>query len=95
MHKREGNCRMAPRAVRTGRRCVFFLSHVFFGKCTAGWFSVGFDKKLKFLIMFLKSLRSGFIMQGAVEAHSERYPVIEPISPGKAQERLTGTWKLN
>jgi len=83
------------RAVRTGQLYIFFLSPILFSRCTAGWFSVGFDKKLKFLIIFLKSLRSGFIMQGAVQAHSERYPVTEPISPGKAQERLTGTWKLN
>lgn len=95
MHRTEGNCRMVPRAMRTGQLCLFFLSHVFFSKRTAGWFSVGFDKKLKFMITFLKSLRSGFIMQGAVQAHGKRYPVIEPIRPGKAEERLTEAWKVN
>lgn len=34
-------------------------------------------------------------MQGAVQAHSEKYPVIEPIRPGKAEERLTEAWKVN
>lgn len=45
--------------------------------------------------MLLKNLRSGFIMQDAVQAHSKRHPVIEPISLGKAEERLTETWKVN
>lgn len=89
----EGNCRTVQRAVRSA--LYILLSCLFFSKCTAGWFSVGFDKKLEFLIMFLKSLRLGFIMQGAVQAHSKRYPVIEPISPGKAEERLTEAWKVN
>lgn len=93
MHRIEGNCRMVQRAV--GSALYILLSCLFFSKCTAGWFSVGFDKKLEFLIMFLKSLRLGFVMQGAVQAHSERCPMIEPISPGKAEERLTEAWKVN
>lgn len=63
---------------------VFFLSQGFSCKHTVGSFSIGFSKKLQFLIMFLKILRSGFIRRGAVQAHSEAYPVIEYISPGKA-----------
>lgn len=92
MDRMEGNCIMVLKAVRTGQLCVFFLYHVFFSKRAEGWFSVEFDK-LKFLTMLLKS--RGFIMQGAVQAPSKRHPVIEPIGPGKAEERLTEAWKVN
>jgi len=58
-------------------------------------FPFGFGKKLKFLIMLLQSLRSGFIMQGAQHAHVEGHLLVEHISPGKAQARLKEAWKLN
>lgn len=85
---------MVQRAVRTGQLCIFFLPAYSSTNVQQGGFLLGLTRSL-ILDNVFENLKLGFLMQGAVQAHSEKYPVIEPISPGKAEERLTEAWKVN